>query len=84
MKPTECNLALFFIFFRFCAELTLGAPCVCPSQRQQGGDIDRAIAFAFELGPSQRSFPDSTLRARLGALLTHAYDRDNHNQPPAC
>jgi hypothetical protein len=25
MKPTECNLALFFIFFRFCAEFTLGA-----------------------------------------------------------
>ena len=23
LKPTECNLALFFIFFRFCAELNL-------------------------------------------------------------
>jgi hypothetical protein len=23
LKPTECNLALFFIFFRFCAELSM-------------------------------------------------------------
>jgi len=39
LKPTECNLALFFFFFRFCAELSMGA-CRWPSQRQQGVDIN--------------------------------------------
>jgi hypothetical protein len=69
IKPTECNLALFFIFFRFCAELNLWA-CLWPSPRQQGVDIDGVNALAFELVPSQRSFPDSPLGAGLGALLT--------------
>jgi hypothetical protein len=69
LKPTGCNLALFFIFFRFCAELNFWA-CLWPSPRQQGVDIDRKITFAFELGSSQRSFTDSHLGAGLVAWLT--------------
>jgi len=73
LKPTGCNLALFFIFFRFCAELNFWA-CLWPSPRQQGVDMDRVIGFAFGLGtselrPSQRSFLGSPLGAGLGALI---------------
>jgi hypothetical protein len=63
------QLSAFFHFLPFLCGIEL-VVWVRPSQRQQSADMDRVIAFASELGPSQLSFPDAPMGAGLGALLT--------------
>ena len=71
LKPTECNLALFFFFFRFCAELSMGGlPLAKPAAASRRYLFAQMIVINT-ISPPADLCGRSCFRCRLPAAQSH-------------
>jgi hypothetical protein len=71
LKPIECNLALFFFFFRFCAELSMvGLPLAKPAAARRRY-LHAHMIVINTISPPADLCVSSSFRCRSSAVKSH-------------